>query len=211
MQKTSVLLLSSDAILRQQWLGIDSEMWQIDQAQTVDQALQWAQEHKNGLLLADAALIDLTRAPWLQLASNSTVHLLVGSLSPTDPEGQQMIVAGAKAYFHAYSPVTVIDTMLQQVYGGNIWVGQNLLSRLLSQVSAKLSDAALPPARAWQKNLTPREIEVAQRTALGHSNALIAEDLGITERTVRAHLGAVFDKLEVADRLMLALKVHGVG
>jgi DNA-binding NarL/FixJ family response regulator len=34
--------------------------------------------------------------------------------------------------------------------------------------------------------------------------------LGITERTVKAHLTSIFEKLDVADRLQLALRVHGV-
>ena len=211
MQNIFVLLLSADAVLREQWRGIDNAAYKFEQAQTLSQAQQWLAAYSGGLIMVDAALVDLADAQWQQLFANPAATVLVGSLNPSDPEGHKMIVAGAKAYFHAYSPVTVIDTMLQQVHGGNIWVGQSLLSRLLSQVSAKLSDAAPAPATAWQHGLTPREIEVAQRAALGHSNALIAEDLGITERTVRAHLGAVFEKLGVVDRLMLALKVHGVG
>lgn len=211
MQKVAVLLLSADAVLRERWLEIESERYEVDQAYAVEQAQQWAQTHPQGLVLVDAVLVDLADAQWQQLFANPAATVLVGSLNPSDPEGQKMIVAGAKGYFHAYSPVTVLDTMLQQVHAGNIWVGQRLLSRLLSQVSAKLSAAAPTPATAWQQGLTPREIEVAQRAALGHTNALIAEDLGITERTVRAHLSAVFEKLQVADRLMLALKVHGVG
>ena len=87
-----------------------------------------------------------------------------------------------------------------------MWLGQSLLSRLLSQVSSHLPQRS----NAWQAELTPREIDVAQRAALGHSNALIAEDLGISERTVRAHLGAIFNKLNISDRLMLVLKVHGL-
>ena len=43
-----------------------------------------------------------------------------------------------------------------------------------------------------------------------YSNLAIADALGITERTVKAHLKAVFEKLQVADRLQLALRVHGV-
>lgn len=211
MQNIFVLLLSADAVLREQWRGIDNAAYKFEQAQTLSQAQQWLAAYSGGLIMVDAALVDLADAQWQQLFANPAATVLVGSLNPSDPEGQKMIVAGAKGYFHAYSPVTVLDTMLQQVHAGNIWVGQRLLSRLLSQVSAKLSAAAPTPATAWQQGLTPREIEVAQRAALGHTNALIAEDLGITERTVRAHLSAVFEKLGVVDRLMLALKVHGVG
>ena len=211
MQKVAVLLLSVDAVLRERWLEIESARYEMDQASTVEQAQQWAQAHPQGLVLVDAALVDLTATPWQQLFADPTLYVLVGSLRPSDPEGHKMVVAGAKGYFHAYSPLPVIDAMLQQVHGGHIWVGQSLMSRLLSQVSAKLTAHAPAPATAWQQGLTPREIEVAQRAALGHSNALIAEDLHISERTVRAHLSAVFEKLGVADRLLLALKVHGVG
>ena len=51
---------------------------------------------------------------------------------------------------------------------------------------------------------------MARYAASGQSNAQIADALGITERTVKAHLSAVFEKLEVTDRLQLALRVHGI-
>ena len=57
--------------------------------------------------------------------------------------------------------------------------------------------------------LTKRELEVARLVANGSSNKEIARQLGITERTVKAHVGAVFQKLNVRDRLQLALIVSG--
>ena len=72
-----------------------------------------------------------------------------------------------------------------------------------------------PPApdagsERWSETLTAREKQVALLAAQGASNQRIAEDCDITERTVKAHLSAVFDKLGVTDRLQLALKVHGI-
>lgn len=208
MKNTAVLLLSNDAALTQHWAGISGLFEKVEHVHTLDETLSLLLRHGQGSVLVDSLLVDLTDIRWQELFSNPAAQVLVGSLSPSDPEGQKMIVAGAKAYFHAYTPVTVITTMIQQVQLGNIWLGQSLLSRLLSEVSTQLNN--LPPAN-WHQKLTPREIEVAQRVALGHSNTLVAQDLGISERTVRAHLGSVFEKLGVSDRLMLALKVHGVG
>ena len=65
-------------------------------------------------------------------------------------------------------------------------------------------------AAHWQGLAAEREREVAQRAATGDSNQAIGTALGITERTVKAHLKAVFEKLAVTDRLQLALRVHGV-
>ena len=93
--------------LRQHWLGIENEVYEIDQAQSIIQARQWAEKHPNGLMLIDIALVDFSGTYWQQLLAHPTVHSLVGSLSPSDPEGQEMLVAGAKAYFHAYSPTSI--------------------------------------------------------------------------------------------------------
>ena len=60
------------------------------------------------------------------------------------------------------------------------------------------------------ESLSAREREVVHLASRGLVNKLIARELGITERTVKAHLKAVFEKLQVADRLQLALRVHGV-
>jgi DNA-binding NarL/FixJ family response regulator len=57
--------------------------------------------------------------------------------------------------------------------------------------------------------LTAREREIALQIGGGSSNRAIAQRLGITERTVKAHLGSVFAKLGVHDRLQLALLVTG--
>ena len=50
---------------------------------------------------------------------------------------------------------------------------------------------------------------MARYAAKGDSNRLIAESLGITERTVKEHMGSVFRKLGVKDRMQLMLLVTG--
>src|SRR5690606_19299055 len=119
--------------------------------------------------------------------------------------GKQVLAAGAIGYVHAYSPSQSLDTVLQTVAAGNVWMGPTLLARLLRDINQ-----GMPPNGNWDQGLTAREKEDAQRAAIGHSNQAIADALDITERTVRAHLSAVFEKLGVNDRLFLALKVHGI-
>lgn len=74
-------------------------------------------------------------------------------------------------------------------------------------------DSAAPPPspRTSELNsLTPRELMVAERVAHGASNREIADALEITERTVKAHLSAIFEKLEVRDRVQLALAMNNI-
>ena len=62
----------------------------------------------------------------------------------------------------------------------------------------------------WSAALSDRETQVARLVSAGASNKEIAENLLITERTVKAHLSAVFEKLGVRDRLQLSLRVNGL-
>ena len=72
---------------------------------------------------------------------------------------------------------------------------------------------AAPGAQAAPllQRLTPREHEVLGHLVRGSSNRQIARSLGISERTVKNHLRAVFTKLEVADRTSAAVKALTAG
>ena len=87
-----------------------------------------------------------------------------------------------------------------------IWVGESLLARLLRATSHALP--ASQPDATWTQSLTERECQVASAVADGAANKEIARQLGITERTVKAHTGAIFQKLGVRDRLQLSLLIH---
>ena len=64
---------------------------------------------------------------------------------------------------------------------------------------------AASPARTPAGALTPRELEVLRLIARGRSNRLIARDLALSEKTVKAHVSAILAKLDVADRTQAAL------
>ena len=71
------------------------------------------------------------------------------------------------------------------------------------------ADAAAPEPELLTR-LSIREREVALAAANGASNKEIARELKITERTVKVHLGAVFAKLDVRDRLHLAILLRRI-
>jgi DNA-binding NarL/FixJ family response regulator len=144
---------------------------------------------------------------WRHWCDQLTV--VVASSEPNDAEGIMAMEAGAAGYCHIYANPATLRQVIEVVSSGELWVGRSLLTRLLRGVSGKLPPASVERAH-WRSPLTEREIEVAQLAAHGESNLVIADQLGITERTVKAHLTTIFSKLGVTDRLQLALKVHGV-
>lgn len=207
MSALPVLMLTQDAVLWQGWQQVAGPQWMPARGQRLAELQRWKQQGRS-LVVLDAALPQLPAngdAEWNRLLQDAKV--LVLSNRPSDEEGRQLLGKGASGYGHAQSSPEVLSQMLQSLAGGNIWLGRSLLQRLLRDVDSRLPE----PENHWAQTLSPREQEVARYASLGESNADIAERMSISERTVRAHLSAVFEKLQVSDRLMLALKVHGIG
>lgn len=207
MNAQPVLMLTQDATLWQGWRQIAGPEWMPARGQSLADLQRWKRQGRS-LVVLDAALPQLPAsndAEWGRLLQG--VQVLVLSNRPGDEEGRQLLGKGACGYAHAQSSAELLSQILQSLSAGNIWLGRSLLQRLLRDVDARLPE----PEDHWADALSPREQEVARYASLGESNAAIAERMSIGERTVRAHLSAIFEKLQVEDRLMLALKVHGIG
>ena len=140
-------------------------------------------------------------------------HVVVVSATPDQTEGLRAINAGAKGYCHLYAVPELLQEVARVVEQGGLWVGPELLERIVAATRDLLARSAAAdqlPAPDLSA-LSAREAEVAQAVAAGKSNREVAEQLFISERTVKAHLGAVFEKLKVRDRLQLALQLSGRG
>lgn len=148
-------------------------------------------------------------AEWLKIFQNQHIKVVAASSSPNDEEGMVALDAGCAAYCHAFSDPITLQRIQETVLSGNVWVGRSLMNRLLRNTARIAQKVALDTSQ-WHQSLTQREVEIAGMAANGASNLLIASECGITERTVKAHLSAVFEKLNVSDRLQLALRVHGI-
>jgi DNA-binding NarL/FixJ family response regulator len=143
--------------------------------------------------------------------SLKSLPLVVLSDLPTDEEALAAFSAGARGYCNTHAAPEVLQQVASVVLQGGLWIGQSLMSRLLSATArmAPLPAQQVSAPGAWIERLTEREREVAVTLATGASNKEIGRLLGITERTVKSHIGAILDKLQLRDRLQLALVVNG--
>ena len=136
-----------------------------------------------------------------ELSAQARVIALTARESPE--QAQAALAAGALGYVHYLAVPQVLSQVAQVTAAGGLWLGADLMRQLV------LATAKLAPAASLTSpdvsSLTPRELAVAELVAIGKTNKEVARLLDITERTVKAHLGASFTKLEVRDRLQLAL------
>lgn len=158
----------------------------------------------------------------LQARPQARVVLLSGAPEPV--EGLRALNEGVRGYTHAYGVPALLQEVGVVVAHGGLWVGPDLLQRLVGATHTALGSRAgargaasaggsaaatgqVAP-NAWTA-LSPREAQVARLVAAGRSNKEVADSLFISERTVKAHLGTIFDKLAVRDRLQLVLRLAG--
>lgn len=120
------------------------------------------------------------------------------------------VLFGAKAYLKDDIQRDLFNKVISHVLDGEIWVDRKFVSRLLAEIediTAERHEEAVEIEKGIA-SMTPRESEIAELIAEGASNRRIAEKLYISERTVKAHLGVIFKKIGIKDRLQLALYMN---
>ena len=165
--------------------------------------------------LADASVIwlhatgdDLALSDWVNCVKNvvQNTPIVVLSNVPEDEQGMAALTAGASGYCSALTLPAVLRQVSGVVEHGGLWVGPQLMRRLMLGLSARKNEIPEPVLGI----LSQRERQVAEAVARGSTNKEIARVMGITERTVKAHLSAAYEKLGVRDRMQLSLIVNGV-
>jgi DNA-binding NarL/FixJ family response regulator len=149
------------------------------------------------------------QADWIALTKTHNFKVIAASSNPSDSDAIQALDAGCAGYCHAFSDAATLVQVRQVVEAGHVWIGKTLMNRLIHSANSAAS-AKAPHSEDWGLGLSAREKEVAILAANGASNLAISQQCKIAERTVKAHMSAVFEKLNLTDRLQLALRVHGI-
>ncbi len=153
---------------------------------------------------------------WPQLTQRLVpmgLTVVVLSYAPQDKEALKALDLGARGYVHTLAAVNVLKQVALVVTNQGVWVGQDLLAKVIGgsfKALAQRAEWASSPSSDHLTLLTERERGVALAVARGATNKEVARQLEITERTVKAHLSAIFKKLLVRDRLQLMLKLSSM-
>jgi two-component system, NarL family, response regulator len=151
----------------------------------------------------DILLLDLQMERWLldDIASLARLaQVVVLTASERTDDALAALRLGARAVVQKRFAIETLVTALRSVANGLVWMPPELQAELASQWRT--------PAA---KRLTPRESEIIRYVSMGLRNVEVAERLAIGEGTVKTHLNNIFHKLELRDRVELALYAVRVG
>jgi DNA-binding NarL/FixJ family response regulator len=123
----------------------------------------------------------------------------------------QALGAGASGFLLKDTPPAEIIEAVRRVADGDPMLSPSVTARLIAKLTSAQAPDRARAARERLARLTEREHDVAVCVGEGLSNAEVAERLHLSVPTVKAHIGRLFAKLEVANRVQIAICVHDAG
>ena len=149
----------------------------------------------------------------LQHRYKDILNTLVLTNHPYPEQGVRLLALNVRGYANTYLDSHKLETALNVIQQGEMWLGSALVSYMLGlNRQAQSRDSVQGDTDNLDavvfKTLSEREQQIAQKILAGMQNKLIAAELGITERTVKAHLTAIYKKLNVRNRLELTLTLQ---
>lgn len=140
-------------------------------------------------------------------AAHPDLPVLVLTMHADDETVFAALRAGARGYLIKGAEGAELIRAIEAVVAGDAVYGAPIANRIVSAL-AGTGGAGAPPRFP---DLTGRERDVLELLAAGLRNRAIADQLGLSEKTVRNHVSAVLLKLQVTDRTAAALKARDSG
>jgi DNA-binding NarL/FixJ family response regulator len=127
-----------------------------------------------------------------------TTRIIVLSVSDEEDDIYGAVKAGANGYLLKEVSIEEVADAVRAVYAGQSLISPELASKLLAEFSGPAKPTDLVPTSS---GLTERELSVLKLVALGHENAQIAAQLGVSESTVRNHVANILTKLQLRSQI----------
>ena len=207
-----VLIASNDLTLARQYADSLREMFSVTLYCSAEDALSAIEKDQPEVALIDPALFQGDLAAEISGIANKSHGIRIMVIE--DQESRRidqyaLFKAGAHGFCNHDISGSLLARAVQLVREGEFWIQRKLIAQVITELSRDAGSAlrghGLPGSDSAVDVLTPRELEVARMVHLGGNNKMIARQLDISERTVKAHLSAIFRKLNIENRLHLAL------
>lgn len=207
-----ILIADDHQLLRQgirNFLALEPDFDIIGEAVDGEDAVTKAQ-----MLLPDVMLLDINmpKLTGIEVAGKlkelcPSVRIIALTIHDDENYMMKMIQNGAAGYLLKDVEPSVMVQAIRRVYAGESFVEPSLTKKLFHGITNRDEQKSPSVFQGYQDvdRLSAREIEVLQLIGRGMSNAEIAKELFLSEKTVKNHLTNIFRKIQVTDRTQAVL------
>jgi NarL family two-component system response regulator LiaR len=202
--KIRIMIVDDHAVVRQglrTMLEPKGEYEVVGEATNGIELIQLCRTLQPDLIILDLIMPELGGIEAIQQIKKCSSKSKILVLTSFSEEGKVIaaLKAGANAYVLKESSPEELLHAIQAVVKGETWIYPNLAKKALEQL--------IHPTQTSTEEieLTRKELEVIKLIAKGKTNSQIAQDLCVSESTVRFHLSNIFSKLDLKNRTQVAL------
>jgi DNA-binding NarL/FixJ family response regulator len=190
-ERIRILIADDHSVVREGLVSLvkrKSDMVVVAEAGNGREAVELWKEHRPDVTLLDLRMPELDGVGAIEEIRelDENAQIVVLTTYDGDEDIYRAIKAGAKAYLLKDTARDALVETVRRVHAGETYLPPQLAAKLAERVSGQA--------------LSPREIEVLQRMAVGKSNKEIGTELFISEGTVKTHIKSIFSKLDVVSR-----------
>jgi len=169
-------------------LEVERDMEVIAQAGDGVETVELAKKHRPDIVLLD---LRMPRLDGLEVIAQiqslqGPSRVIVLTTFESEQDVQLAVKAGARSYLLKDTPRPMLVETIRQVHRGKTCIPPSIGQKLVENMSRPV--------------LTPRELDILKLIAEGKSNKVIADNLGITEGTVKTHVKSLLGKLQAPGR-----------
>ena len=209
MERIKVLIVDDHRVVREGLSAIlqsKENIQVLGEAQDGQEAVEKARSLLPDVILMDVSMPKMTGVEATRIIKREFPHM--GIIALTMYEEQQYIFdlvrGGATGYLLKDSDSDQIVKAIQSVYRGDSLIHPSVASKILAEFSLLAQKKG--KKSGWvEHDLTDREITVLRLVADGKTNKEIANNLDLSEKTVKNHVRNIFHKLQVYDRTQAAI------
>jgi two-component system, NarL family, response regulator NreC len=189
-KKARIVLADDHAVIREGLrllLEQDARLEVVAEAADADSALRYVRGHRPDVLVLDLNMPGRDSLEVIPEVLDAEARVVVLTMQQEPSFARAALRAGAAAYVLKDAAHTSLLDAIEAALAGGTYVDPSIGARLATEPEEEAG---------WPDGLTEREVEVLRLLALGHTNAEVAGDLGISPRTVETHRSHIQQKTD---------------
>ena len=209
MERIKVLIADDHRVVREGLMAILKTKENIEivgEAQDGQEAIEKVRTLEPDVILMDVSMPRMGGVEATRQIKREFPHIGIIALTMYDEQQYifDLVRAGATGYLLKDTESAQIVEAIRAIYRGESLIHPSVASKILAEFSLLAQKKGKKPS--WEEHdLTEREITVLRLVADGKTNKEIANNLDLSEKTVKNHVRNIFHKLQVYDRTQAAI------